>query len=578
VAWAASAVVFWVWWLRPEHNIGVARFALVTLVLGWLSFLQAYFIMLLLRVRRPVGALAGLGTPRVAMVVTKSPSEPFSILRETLAAMLVQDFPHDTWLADEDPDAETLAWCEAHGVQVSTRRGRADYHRTIWPRRTRCKEGNLAFFYDHYGYDRYDFVVQLDADHVPQPGYLREMLRPFLDPAVGYVSAPSICASNAGESWSARARLFAEAPFHGMLQAGYSNGWAPMCIGSHYAVRTRALRAVGGLGPDLAEDHSTSMILNAGGWRGVHAIDAHAIGAGPATFADMLTQEFQWSRSLVTILLQHTPRYLRNLRPILKFQFLFSQLLYPCLALFMLATVLVPAAALVFDMRYAAVTYPAFLAHSAPPVLAILLITWQLRADGVLRPKEAPVLSWERMLFPAVQWPWVLWGSLIALRDRLSGRFVDFRVTPKGQAAAVGLPTRVILPYAVIAAIAILPVALAGNVENAPGFYILSLINGAVYVAVIAVVLVHHMRENRIGLRVRWPGFGLQLSTVAGLVLIAAAALYGRGMQSLHYLSVGLGPYRFTSAEFMVSGAGRDGHRTVVYVFDPKAGMRQWRR
>jgi len=86
-----------------------------------------------------------------------------------------------------------------------------DYHRLTWPRRTKCKEGNLAYFYDHYGYDNYDFVVQLDVDHTPSPGYLKAMLQPFWDPRVGYVSAPSICDRNAAESWSARGRLHAEA-------------------------------------------------------------------------------------------------------------------------------------------------------------------------------------------------------------------------------------------------------------------------------------------------------------------------------------------------------------------------------
>ena len=94
--------------------------------------------------------------------------------------------------------------------KISTRKDQTDYHRTNWPRRTKCKEGNLAFFYDHYGYANYDFVVQLDADHVPTEGYLEEMLRGFADPKVGYVSAPSICDSNAKESWSARGRLYVE--------------------------------------------------------------------------------------------------------------------------------------------------------------------------------------------------------------------------------------------------------------------------------------------------------------------------------------------------------------------------------
>ena len=45
-----------------------------------------------------------------------------------------------------------------------------------------------------------------------------------------------------------------------------------------------------------ARIHSTSLLLNAAGWRGIHAIDAIAYGDGPRTFADCVTQEFQWAR------------------------------------------------------------------------------------------------------------------------------------------------------------------------------------------------------------------------------------------------------------------------------------------
>ena len=96
------------------------------------------------------------------------------------------------------------------------------------------------------------------------------------------------------------------------------------------------------MGPELAEDHSTSLLMNAGGWRGVHAIDAIAHGAGPATFADLAIQEFQWSRSLMTIFLQHTPRYLARLPVRLRMQFVFCELWYPLFAGFMLLKFLVP--------------------------------------------------------------------------------------------------------------------------------------------------------------------------------------------------------------------------------------------
>ncbi|MBL3551774.1 glycosyltransferase family 2 protein [Rhodovulum sulfidophilum] len=572
LAWLGAAVFFWSWWLLPAHNIGAIRFAICSALLGWLTFLQAYFLIFLLQARRPVGDPAGLKGARVAMVVTKSPSEPFDILRGTLSAMLAQDWcrewPHDTWLADEDPAPETLAWCAAHGVRVSTRKGRADYHRPAWPRRTRCKEGNLAFFYDSIGYERYDFVVQLDADHVPQPGYLREMLRPFLDPRVGYVSAPSICSSNAAESWSARARLHAEAAFHGVLQAGYSNGWAPLCIGSHYAVRTRALRQIGGLGPELAEDHSTSLLMNAGGWRGVHAIDAIAIGAGPANFADMLTQEFQWSRSLVTILLRHTPRCLSDLPLRLRLQFLFTQSIYPGLAAFMLAGSLLPAVALVFDMRFVGVTYPAFFGHSLPILGIFLGIGAMLRRDGYYRPSDAPVLGWERVLFPCAQWPWAAWGMLMALRDRLWGGFVDFRITPKGAAAEARLPLRLLAPYFMLAALALAPVLARSNVQEAAGFYLLSLLNGAIYVLLVAAVLRHHLTENRIRLRTGWRAYGPHVGILAVLAMLNAGAVWARGVESLHFLTVGLGRFQVTSAQHVVSGAGQGGRKRLHYVLD----------
>src|SRR5690606_36107387 len=250
--WLTAFVVCWVWWLHPNHYVSLPGLIYSSIALAWLSGLPFYYLTIIGGARVPAANARIPDDSRVAMVVTKAPSKPFEVVQETLRAMLAQPRPHDTWLADEDPSPETLAWCAENGVKVSTRKGRPDYHRQEWPRRTRCKEGNLAFFYDEYGYDNYDFVVQLDADHVPTPTYLDEMLKAFADPAVGYVSAPSICDKNAKESWSARARLYSDATTHGPLQAGYTGGWAPLCIGSHYAVRTKALKSIGGLGPDLA--------------------------------------------------------------------------------------------------------------------------------------------------------------------------------------------------------------------------------------------------------------------------------------------------------------------------------------
>jgi len=569
VIWLALIVVFWSWWLDPDNRVSPLKYGVATGVLAWLSFLQFYFISIALRAVKPSASLEGLRGARVAMVVTKTPSEPFEVVERTLRAMLAQEVDHDTWLADEDPTPEVEAWCAEQGVQISTRRGVADYHRDAWPRRTRCKEGNLAYFYDVYGYDRYDFVVQMDADHSPEPGYLREMLRPFADSDVGYVSAPSMCARNTGSSWAARARMYSEGLFHGALQSGYTNRWAPMCIGSHYAVRTSALREVGGLGPELAEDHSTSLIFNAGGWRGAHAVDALAIGDGPATFPDMIRQEFQWSRSLVTLLLKYTPQYLDGLSPRLRFQFLFSEIWYPVFGILMALTFAMPIWALATDERFADVTFPEFVLHSAPPATVLIWIAYQLRSDGLSRPPSAKVISWERTLFPLAQWPWVLSGSLIAVLDALRGGFVDFKVTPKGGVSEAPLPYRVLLPSFVLAVASSLSVILIQDVRAAGGFYLFAAVNGALYSLLFTIIIWKHNVENSISLRSRnFVRLGAQTVAVMCLLVLNAEAFEVRGMQGLYSITTGLGEWQFVQAKSVVSGAGSGPPGTLIYVFD----------
>ena len=481
--------------------------------------------------------------------------------------MLAQDYPHDTWLADEDPSAQTSAWCAANGVRISCRKGISDYHQTSWPRRTRCKEGNLAYFYDNWGYANYDIVSQLDADHVPQSGYLREMLRPFADPAVGYVSAPSICSSNERENWAARTRLYTEAAFHGILQAGYSNGYAPMCIGSHYAVRTNALKQIGGLGPELAEDHSTSLMMNAGGWRGVHALDAIAIGDGPATVADMVTQEFQWSRSLVTILLQYTPQYLSGLPVHLRAQFLFCQLLYPAFAITLGAMYILPIVAVLADIRFANVTYPQYIGYSAPAILALILIALMIRADGLFRPYRAKVLGWEKVLFVFLQWPWVAFGTIMAIRDKLRGEFVDFRITPKGDVSRGRVPFALVLVYVVLALGCILPVLLVDDVQTAQGFYLLTLFNGILYAAVVLVTVIRHLSENGGKFIGGMRDAVLQFGVTAGLVMLIATALFSRAAESAHALAIGLEPLKIVEPLYNVAGAGSGPAGQIEYRF-----------
>ena len=505
LAWALLTAWAWAWWFQPSHSYSPLALAINTALLAVeMLFLPLWFYFWLWRMKRPNPALE-VPHVRTAIVVTKAPSEPWSMVRETIEAMLAQDFPFpfDTWLADERPDDETRRWCAEHDVRISTREGVAAYHQPTWPRRTRCKEGNLAYFYDMWGYELYDVVAQLDADHVPDRDYLRHIVTPFRDALVGYVAAPSICDRNARRSWSARGRLYAEAVLHGPTQAGHSGGFAPSCIGSHYAVRTSALREIGGLGPELAEDFTTTLMMSAHGWQGVFAVDAEAHGDGPETVADCMTQEFQWSRSMMNVLLGVSRRYRHGLSRAAKIRLGFCQWWYPLFGFLMLASVLVPIVAIVSRTPFMLISLGSFYLHFGPPTLVLLATVFWLRRLQWLRPRSARALSWELALFQIVRWPWALFGCFQAIAGHVAGREFSFKVTPKGRAGVAPLPMRVVIPYLVIALVSAIPALLGLDAGRARGYYTLALINVGLYMIAAVAILGLHVYEHPKALRVK---------------------------------------------------------------------------
>jgi cellulose synthase/poly-beta-1,6-N-acetylglucosamine synthase-like glycosyltransferase len=500
IGWTICVTAFWAWWLEPSHRVGVMGLVLNSAVLFYVSCYPVFFVVGINRLRNVSRSLA-VPLLRVAFVVTRAPSEPWQVASSTLFAMLDQDFPvpYDVWLCDEQPTPEIVGWCDRNDVMLATRNGVQAYHRDVWPRRTRCKEGNLAYFYDNWGYRWYDVVAQLDCDHRPARTYLAEVVRPFSDPAVGYVAAPSVCDANARTSWSARGRLYREATFHGAFQLGHSDGWGPLCIGSHYAVRTQALREVGGIGPELAEDFSTSYLLNSAGWHGAFAINAEAHGDGPNTFPAMLVQEFQWSRSLTTVLLGLVPRNLSRLQLRLRFRFLYALSYYILLVSTTLAGIALAPVAAVTGRPWINVNYVEFLLHWWSISVWLVLMAFLLRRRGLLRPRSAPIFSWENWLYTLARWPYIAWGIGSAMLQRLWPRKVTFKVTPKGSGGLQVFPLRLIAPYIVIS-IGSSCAAMFGETRNeTAGYAFLSILTGAVYAIVSVAIPVLHAHEAASG-------------------------------------------------------------------------------
>jgi cellulose synthase/poly-beta-1,6-N-acetylglucosamine synthase-like glycosyltransferase len=183
--------------------------------------------------------------------------------------------------------------------------------------------------------------------------------------------------------------------------------------------------------------------MNAHGWRGVHAVHALAYGDGPETFADMATQEFQWARSLTTLLFKYTPLYIRKLPWRLRLQFVFCQTWYLLFSVMMGISFALPLIALGRNQIMVRVTYPEFLAYYAIPTAILVAIVYWWRRNRLPRPSNAKVISWEGAIFLLARWPWSLFGVIAGIINVSRGREVEFRITPKASKTNVSVPFRV---------------------------------------------------------------------------------------------------------------------------------------
>jgi hypothetical protein len=292
--------------------------------------------------------------------------------------------------------------------------------------------------------------------------------------------------------------MYKEATFHGPMQAGCNGRFAPVCIGSHYAVRTSALHEIGGIGPELAEDFTTSFLMNSHGWEGAFALDAEAHGDGPATFSSFLVQEFQWAQSLSLAGLRMYFQNFKRLPGRLRLRFGLALAYYPMLAITTVAGLLLAPIAVVTGIPWMNVNYLAFVSRWLLIALPLVLVILLLRRRDVLRPVNAKILSWEIWLFAFARWPYVAWGVCSGVTEWVVAKPRSIKVTPKGDRGLEVLRVRVLLPYLGVCAI-MLGAVWGRSGAPATHFYVLLcfLTAGAYLLTSTAIVVLHAVESQR---------------------------------------------------------------------------------
>lgn len=379
---------------------------------------------------------------RVAIMTTMVPGkEPLPLILATLREMreIQYDGQLDVWLLDEGDDPEVRAACEAIGVHHFSRKDIARYNQLKGAFRERSKQGNHNAWRDAHGSD-YDFVAQMDPDHVPVSVPGRDIIARCLgylrDPDVAYAVAPQVY-GNLRQSWIARGAAIQAYIFHGIVQRGANSIDSSLLIGTNHVYRMAAWDQIGGYQDCPIEDHMTAIVMltarnpqTGHRWKAVYTPDIVSVGEGPTSFTDYFNQQKRWAYGVIQVIAFQSFRRLPKMRPGQAFSFLWLQQFYPGLAVGWVASNALTAAYLIsgVTLHMAPLQWLALWLGSLAASLG--LFAW-LRQFNLARHERGP-LGVSGMMLTLMCMPTYVMAALTAI----TGRRLVYAVTAKGDAAA----------------------------------------------------------------------------------------------------------------------------------------------
>lgn len=213
--------------------------------------------------------------------------EPASVLEATLSGCESIRYPHTTWLLDDGarPEVEELA--KKWGAKYMTR-----------PDKEHAKAGNINHALPITGGE---FVLVLDADHVPLPDALDTLVGYFEDPEVALVQTPHDFSNHDSIQHYDMGR-HEQSVFFSAICVGKDRHNGSFWCGSGALIRRSALLSVGGVATEtIAEDFHTTIKLHRRGWRTHYDERIIAQGKAPHDLAAYLLQRDRWARGNLAV-------------------------------------------------------------------------------------------------------------------------------------------------------------------------------------------------------------------------------------------------------------------------------------
>jgi cellulose synthase (UDP-forming) len=352
-------------------------------------------------------------------------NEPVTLLRDTAVCAVSMRYPHTTWLLDDGNRPEVRELAVELGCRYLAR-----------TERTHAKAGNLNHALAH---STGEFVVTLDADHVPQPDLLDRLLGFFEKPGVAIVQVNqdfyNLDSFQHATDWEDRAAWQQQELFFNVIQPGKDALGAAMYCGSPAMLRRAALEEIGGFATEtVTEDMHTGLRLQKRGWEVVYYNQTLARGLAPQTFDAYRTQWHRWGMGAMQVFRLERPFFGAGLTLGQRLAYLSSFYFYwtSVQKLFFLLVPVFCIATGVFPLVTDAGRYLEYFV----PALALNLIVTIALQGGV----TGFVLTERYNLIKL--------GSMLQALSGLVRKKAQFRVTPKSKSGGATLWQ--VLPYVLL--------------------------------------------------------------------------------------------------------------------------------
>ena len=354
-------------------------------------------------------------------------AESIEMLEESVSAMIAMDYPHDTWVLDEEDSPEVRRLCSRLGAMHFSRKNLTNYQAESGTYQRRSKHGNYNSWLNEIGFGRFDIITTFDPDHIPTSNFLTEVLGFFDDSEIGYVQAAQAY-YNQGASFIARGAAEETYSYYSSTQMFcYAAGY-PVITGCHSTHRASALKQVGGLAAHDADDLLITLLYRVSGWKGVYVPKILARGLTPVDWEGYFKQQLRWARSVLDIKFRIYPKMASKL-PLKEIAVSFLHGFYYLQGISTLFILLLLCYMLATGSASSVVNY--FISLNFVFLLAVLFVSDLYRQRFYLDRRTEAGLQWRAGVLQFAKYPYLV----MALCHVVTNRRPPYTVTNKSTAS-----------------------------------------------------------------------------------------------------------------------------------------------